>query len=188
MFNNYAPFNYNDKIVDSRVDKLKNNNNNIEHFINIRDVRIPHIPRFSTRDKQSSKSSVTLDADTNITYDGKPFIIRMKNTNKCINNTGGALHVWDCAHHPDQTWTREGRQFKHIERGKCMDCAGRNWGDEIWTYNCGYHSNRHFDIRGGKIHFNGLCLSGPDSLANGQKLRLWECKNWSRQNWELVYS
>ena len=117
---------------------------------------------------------------------------------------GGAVRMWSCATHPNQTWTVEQvesefyRLINHSSKF-CLDTDGLTTnGAQVRMWECVNHPNQLWEIRKMKNQKNlpknryrlvnkasGLCLDTDGGAVNGGAVRMWSCSTHPNQSWLL---
>lgn len=124
-----------------------------------------------------------------------------KSSNYCLDTdgraaNGGAVRMWKCALHPNQTWTESalgGGFFQLHNRSSnfCLDTDGaaRN-GGQVRMWACTNHPNQIWQIvylPVGQYQLmnkaSGFCLDTDGVAANGAAVRMWQCVTHTNQTW-----
>lgn len=109
---------------------------------------------------------------------------------------GGAVRVWGCQQHPNQTWTivrMDARYFRLVNEssGFCLDTDGVPVnGGNVRVWSCVDHSNQLWEIfrfSGSRYRLknkaSGFCLDTNGEAVNGGLVRTWECVDHPNQFW-----
>ena len=110
---------------------------------------------------------------------------------------GGAVRMWRCVKHTNQTWTvvKVGSshfRLKNATSNFCLDTDGsRANGGQVRMWSCVSHPNQLCEIlrlpNGGyrlKNKASGFCLDTDGRKANGAQVRMWECVSHPHQTWK----
>jgi hypothetical protein len=113
---------------------------------------------------------------------------------KAVN--GGAVRMWNCGTHPNQTWTVDqvdASSYRLINESSkyCLDTDGsKQNGGQVRMWGCANHPNQLWEIsslpQGGYRLTNkasGFCLDTDGQAANGGAVRMWSCATHPNQTW-----
>jgi ricin-type beta-trefoil lectin protein len=123
------------------------------------------------------------------------FLIRARNSNKCLDVVGGAtyngarIQQWDCNGSPQQRWfmhmdSKGDYLIVNVNSGKCLDvqAASKSNGAPLQQWDCNGEKHQRFFIHDQErivpTHDFSKCLDvtgGPDATGNGVRIQQWTC-------------
>jgi hypothetical protein len=124
-----------------------------------------------------------------------------KTSNFCLDTdgraaNGAAVRMWNCAQHPNQTWTEKAignGSFQLHNRASdfCLDTDGvATNGGQVRMWACTNHPNQIWEIvylPGGQYQLmnkaSGFCLDTDGVAADGAAVRMWQCVTHTNQTW-----
>jgi protocatechuate 3,4-dioxygenase beta subunit len=125
-------------------------------------------------------------------------------TGYCLDTDGKAangsvVRMWQCATHPNQTWTVEKIDSKHyrlINHSSkfCLDSDGsKKNGGKVRMWQCANHPNQLWEVNDLpddryrlKNKASGFCLDTDGKAANGSVVRMWQCATHPNQTWSKL--